>query len=694
MRNFYFLILILFLLQKNSFAQSGNMDSRFSVFGNYNYNIHLADFGNLPGIPNCCPKFEKGFGSGFSPGLGYGIYLLDYLDVNLKAGYSEISAKLTSTEPVDIMVSGISTPGEFSYILDASLSQIEIQPGFSLSITQKFKLNANVNLGYMLKKDFYQREEITKPTDVGTFMDSNGQDSKSRIRHEFQREIPDYVPIQVGIGIGLSYDLPLNSKRTFFLIPEIKGYYSFSPIVKNYKWSAHSIRAGLSFAYSTVPYIDTTIIPEENIQEILAYEQALEAIGDSYDLIYGTFEINDKEKESIDAGITAQVRAVGVTDKEENPELYLQIEEFMSTNMTPLLNYIFFDDNSAQIPKRYRLHSKEEIKNLTKPKLYQGSTLDLYYNILNIIGMRLSNYPNARITIMGCNSDIGKEKGNKALSKQRAEAIADYFKNVWNINPSRIEMKYQNLPNNFSNKTREDGIVENRRVEITSNNWEILEPVIVEDTLLKASPQSIRFYPEVFSLNEIESWKLSINQDSKEMTNFLGQSSIPKVLDWNLRWFIDALSTEPINYNLEIANIKGSNYQTEQKNFPVEHLTIKKKRENRLGDKKIDHYSLILFDYNSAEFSSQNIRIADFIKNRIESNSRVLITGYTDAFGDEEYNRKLSEDRAKNLSELIGDKKAFVRGIGETEDMFDNKLPEGRFYSRTVDVEVETPIKW
>src|SRR3972149_217954 len=94
-------------------------------------------------------------------------------------------------------------------------------------------------------------------------------------------------------------------------------------------------------------------------------------------------------------------------------------------------------------------------------------------------------FPFAKITIIGCNSDLGKERANRTLSKQRADAVADYFVNVWNIRPSRIEIKYQNLPNNFSNKTREDGIEENRRVEITSNTWEILEPVIVEDTLLK-----------------------------------------------------------------------------------------------------------------------------------------------------------------------------------------------------------------
>jgi hypothetical protein len=31
--------------------------------------------------------------------------------------------------------------------------------------------------------------------------------------------------------------------------------------------------------------------------------------------------------------------------------------------------------------------------------------------------------------------------------------------------------------------------------------------------------------------------------------------------------------------------------------------------------------------------------------------------------------------------------------VGETMPLYDNELPEGRFYSRTVNVIVETPVK-
>lgn len=126
----------------------------------------------------------------------------------------------------------------------------------------------------------------------------------------------------------------------------------------------------------------------------------------------------------------------------------------------------------------------------------------------------------------------------------------------------------------------------------------------------------------------------------------------------------------------------------------VDFITIRKKQKNRLGDKKIDRYSLILFEFNSTELSEKNIEIANFIKQNIQPDSRVLITGYTDNIGDADYNRKLSRSRAEKLSDILGTDKAFVRGLGESEEIYDQSIPEGRFYSRTVEVEIETPIKW
>ncbi len=72
--------------------------------------------------------------------------------------------------------------------------------------------------------------------------------------------------------------------------------------------------------------------------------------------------------------------------------------------------------------------------------------------------------------------------------------------------------------------------------------------------------------------------------------------------------------------------------------------------------------------------------------------SKVTIQGYTDRIGDPAHNLQLSNNRAQATSRAIGFPNAKVTGRGETA-LHDNDLPEGRFYSRTVNVVIERPIE-
>ena len=89
--------------------------------------------------------------------------------------------------------------------------------------------------------------------------------------------------------------------------------------------------------------------------------------------------------------------------------------------------------------------------------------------------------------------------------------------------------------------------------------------------------------------------------------------------------------------------------------------------------------------------SEANRRIADFVKARISKESKVSILGYTDRIGSDDYNRQLSELRVRRTQQYLGIDKAEVHGLGRSALLYDNSLPEGRFYSRTVTVIVTTP---
>ena len=72
-------------------------------------------------------------------------------------------------------------------------------------------------------------------------------------------------------------------------------------------------------------------------------------------------------------------------------------------------------------------------------------------------------------------------------------------------------------------------------------------------------------------------------------------------------------------------------------------------------------------------------------------NATMKIYGYSDTIGDEEYNLKLSTQRAKTAYDIlvrlgIPIEKLSYRGYGEINPIFSNKTPEGRFLNRTVQI--------
>jgi outer membrane protein OmpA-like peptidoglycan-associated protein len=127
--------------------------------------------------------------------------------------------------------------------------------------------------------------------------------------------------------------------------------------------------------------------------------------------------------------------------------------------------------------------------------------------------------------------------------------------------------------------------------------------------------------------------------------------------------------------------------------FNVEQVTLRKKRVERIADRTIDRYSLILFDFDAATLGAANGRIVDFVKGRLAPDAMVTVTGHTDRTGAEEYNARLSARRATATAETLAHPNTTATGLGESNLLFDNELPEGRFYCRTVNIVVETPIE-
>jgi outer membrane protein OmpA-like peptidoglycan-associated protein len=166
---------------------------------------------------------------------------------------------------------------------------------------------------------------------------------------------------------------------------------------------------------------------------------------------------------------------------------------------------------------------------------------------------------------------------------------------------------------------------------------------------------------------------------------------------FNLRQFENNIDfNKPLTCYLKLIFNTNDTILSTIKNINFDYKTIEEKKFNSTENLKIDKYSLILFDYNSSELNSSNKRIINFINSKLKNNSKVIVEGFTDRTGEENYNLRLSLQRSMNtaktlkLSENLNDILNY-EGYGESKLLFNNDLPEGRFYCRTVTITVETP---
>ncbi|HYM35910.1 MAG TPA: OmpA family protein, partial [Steroidobacteraceae bacterium] len=396
----------------------------------------------------------------------------------------------------------------------------------------------------------------------------------------------------------------------------------------------------------------------------------------------------------------------GMTDKFPNFHGVI-VRERLTVELYALLPMIFFDPGSAAFPSRYVLY--------TDPAQTQGfredsisATLNGYYNYLNCLGFRLRNNPNAKISLVGCNS---QQKDNQAehstdLSRQRAEIVKKYLVDIWGIDASRLPIEARNLPQNPTLPTSPEGIDENRRVEVKSDDWEIIKP-IRKEMLVKYPDQSTGKLSMKNGIKDdrVKSRMIVISHNGAEWARLsdLGDpKSVSMSPEWN--WTSDATHKLPddetdFSAQLVVTDVADKEHKSNIDNTAVRQYSQKDVTKEHLSDKTREKYNLILFDYNSANMGKWNHKILDeYVFPRVDATSDVQVNGYTDILGTPDYNQKLSSNRAgatmKDIEARIKGKDHTLKatGFGKTQPLYPNETPEGRYYNRTVQVVIETPI--
>jgi outer membrane protein OmpA-like peptidoglycan-associated protein len=690
-------------------AASDTIRPRYGIFGGYAANMHTADFRALPGVPNCCPIFESGSGSAPFGGFLYETPLARWLLLSLRAGYVVHDATLSEREPVTVIVDGTARDGAFEHTVDASIASLGLEPSLGIRLFGGAYLNVGLRGAAYLTQRYSQEERIVDPVDVGTYLNPDGTDSRSRVRNASEGELPEKGSLLMQGIAGLSYELPLNSRGTLLLVPEVSYALSFTDVVRGIDWKANGLRAGIALKYSPAPVPpkpvrhDTVVVRDTASLSAPVNERRLTLLSRGSDtrelegpdtiVVRTTVTEHYKLETPLQPPITCGLTAVGIDDDgHESPAATLKIEEFLSTVAHPLLNYVFFDRGSSQLASRYVRLTPEETSRFRAEDLYGSGTLPVYYTMLNIIGSRMRAMPKAVLTLTGCNMDQEEEKGNLELSRGRAEAVRSYLMSAWGIDGGRLKVEATNLPAKKSNPLTPDGQAEDRRVEIASNMPEVLDVLMLNDTTRVSVPPLVRLAPAITSPEGVAAWEVTVTQRGATLKRFNGSGAPPTSLDWDLA--NDQRSVprfdDPVEITLTASSPDGQS-TTCRITLPTQVTTLRQKRENRAGDYTIDRYNLILFNVGESGITSTNQRIIDLVKSRLKPGSELTIEGFADRTGNAASNQRLSASRAQMTAGSLGRADAVTRGIGESRLLHPNDTPEGRFYCRTVQISVKTP---
>ncbi|MHB1178843.1 MAG: OmpA family protein [Daejeonella sp.] len=374
----------------------------------------------------------------------------------------------------------------------------------------------------------------------------------------------------------------------------------------------------------------------------------------------------------------------------------------------PLRNYVFFDEGSAAVPSRYIMltnnqasaFKEEQLQNEQSSSMTGRSArqLNVYHNILNIIGDRLRSNPSASISLSGASGN-GPVEG-----KSFAEAIKQYLVNVFGIDGGRISTQGRTkplIPSEQPGGTKELELLRqgDRRVDIESTSPELLMEVggglmkPVQINVLQSDPMDSHVIFNVGGAQDVlKSWSIDI-------TNAQGNSQ---------HYGPFTRDQESLPGKTILGDRPEGNYKISLTGETKDGLTIRKEssvnlvRPNETIEK--GYRFSILFDFDKSKtIESYDKFLTDIVSPLVSDGSTVMIHGHTDIIGEEEYNHTLSHNRAMETQKILeralnnsGKRNVKFETTGFGEDLnkspFDNNLPEERFYNRTVIIDI-IPMK-
>jgi len=637
---------------------------RSGVMGSATVNIHRGEFAAYDGILECAP-FDRATTIGWQAGYIFDVPFSSSFALSTRLSYWKADGDFTSPNPYPVRVAvddRTTVPLITEHTLETALDYVTFDALGRWSVVKGFYIAAGPTIGLATRAAYEEEEKIIEPQGI-TFQ--NGESTRKIIAGNFDEQgtVPARRELRLAGTIALGAEIPLGDR--FLLAPEVGYSHGLTSVLSTFDWKVRMLRGGVSLLYTFggESRLDTMAAPVP--RPVIAFD-AMNQRADGTRLGYAEIAVTEER----------------------------------AHDMIPLLPYVFFAPNSSEIPARYSALTREDLDRFSEETLHD-SVLDVYHHLLNIVGSRMRRHAGATITITGCREPLDDVGSTNALSAARAAEAREYLISVWGIAPDRIATAARALPTVESYRTSNDGREENRRAEIRSSDPRILAPVTRRFSTRTMEPPTIAIVPAIQFGESITSWRVAIvGKEGRVVWNTSGSGAPASDILWSPRE--EALAGEitgnagTVTATFE-ATVAGGGVLRAERSIPLR-KAVRSRRFNGevVRDSLIERYSMIFFDYDTPRISDFNEDVVGMIQERMRTSSSVGITGLTDRVGEMEHNNTLSVRRASSVAGEIRSRivpeRMHAAGAGE-HLVYDNDLPEGRMYNRTVIIEIATPVE-
>lgn len=590
--------------------------------------------------------YNDGQGGGLYGGMTFQTSITDAIHFGTRVTYDNRS--LLATDESYRKGDGVASAEAATYYSDDyqfNMSYVSIEPNLKFYLGDHLHLTAGVGLGATIEQKFdYTPEESVQQKDLDVARPGT-------VKHALTAS---------GFA-GAGYDVFLSdpgSSTQWILTPFVEASYMVGQRGTNFTdqnafndgMSTVSVRGGVALAFGSAPVIESVT-------------------------------------EAPYTPIPAPAPAPGKLFRAVEPREGVYAKRIERADF-PMRPYVFFDRGSTDIPDRYTKLTREQTRGFANTA--SSTTIDVsdvdqrpkvqrnvYYNILNYMGWRLTSYPGASVELYASDPD-----GRNA--RAMAESVQKYLVDVWGVQQSQLKITTGDPePRSGTNRTTSPRLAdENRRVQFRNMQPDRLGSRVMV-TSVRPAEMEHQVLVDMSAIRDLSSWGARIDGNGQsrsygpftQATAYLDPTGL---LQPNQR---SGKFTLTVN-----ATTRDGQTRTESEQMSL----IRTDQESTSMRHRLN------FEFNDDDpvARSKNFLISDIIPS-VRNGSRVNIYGHTDEVG--KTNLELSMKRADQVMDLMKQELA-ARGVrnvrftsnavGEDEPLFENDTPEGRMYNRTVVIDV------